>query len=174
MQAGFPVVNLAERESLLPMKLRHAILGLLLLLFLLTPISAEGAEPFQRLEGRAFNGRSIIGANGSHPVRHPDQLQLFFRSVELSGYGDRTPTLYWRSNCNGHNYILGFVHQRLHTSAQESTEEPCTGIRHREERWLEHFFGTDLIWSLKHGRLTLVAGQRRIVLTGKLVSSRNR
>jgi hypothetical protein len=154
------------------MKVRTAIFFVFLFL-LVGPTSALGAEPFQRLDGRAFQGRSITGANGKHPVRNPADLNLFFSTAELSGYGDATPTLYWKAGCNGHDYILGFVHQRLHTSAQISTKQPCIGQQRREERWLENFFAVDLIWSLRHGRLTLTSGQRQIVLVGKWLLNTN-
>lgn len=147
---------------------------LVLLLLLVGPNLASGAELFQRLEGREFQGRSIVGPHGTHPVRHPDNLQLFFGTAELSGYGDATPTLYWMSSCNGHDYILAFVHQRLHTSAQISTKKRCTGQSHREERWLEDFFAVDLTWSLRRGRLTLTSGQRQIVLVGNWLLSPSR
>lgn len=155
-----------DMRTMVSMKFRPAIL-LVSLLLLVGPTSAMGAELFQRLEGREFQGRSIVGAHGTHPVGHPDDLRLFFGTAELSGYGDATPTLYWRSRCNGHDYLLAFVHQRLHTSAQIRTKKRCTGQSDREERWLEEFFAADLTWSLRHGRLTLTSGQRQIVLAGK-------
>jgi heat shock protein HslJ len=160
-------------RTLLSKRISPAIL-LVFLLLLRGPTLASGAELFQPLEGREFQGRSIVGAHGTHPVRHPADLQLFFDTAELSGYGDATPTLYWRSRCNGHDYILTFVHQRLHTSAQVSTKKRCTGQSHREERWLEDFFAVDLTWSLRHGRLTLTSGQRQIVLVGNWLLSPSR
>lgn len=132
-----------------------------------TASASETGELLQRLERRTFQGRSISETGGTDPIRRPATLEAYFRRVELSGYGDATPTLYWKSTCNGHDYILAFVHKRLHTSAQVSTTEPCTGYRKREEHWLENLFSEDLSWSLAHGRLTLSAGRRRIVLVGK-------
>ena len=154
------------------MKFRAATLFVSLLL-LVGPASALGAGSFKRLDRREFQGRSMIGADGKHPVRHPADLRLYFRAVELSGYGVATPTLYWKARCNGHDYLLGFVHQRLHTSAQISTKQRCIGQQQQEERWLESFFAVDLTWSLRHGRLTLIAGQRQIVLIGKWLLGTN-
>lgn len=152
------------------MRSRAAIL-LVTFLSLVGPASTLGAGPFQRLDGRTFQGRSIIGANGKHPVRNPTELNLYFRTADLTGVA--SPTLAWKGGCNGHNYLLSFVHQRLHTSGQISTQEPCVGSKKREERWLENFFAVDLAWSLRHGRLTLTAGQRQIVLIGKWLLSTN-
>ena len=148
------------------MKARYAIL-LVSLLVLAGPTSASGASPFQPLVGRAFQGRSIVGAHGTHPVRHPADLQVSFRTAQPSGFGNVIPTLYWRSGCSGHEYLLFSAHHRLRAGEPLSTEEPCIGQRHREEHWLVKFFAVDLDWSLRHGRLTLSSGPRRIVLVGK-------
>lgn len=145
----------------------HLAVALASLFLLVGPTEAAGAEPFQRLEDRSFQGRSAVGAQGRHPLRHPADLQLFFGTAEISGDGVASPTLYWKSTCNGHDYFLAFRHLLLHTSAQLSTKKPCTGLQRREERWLENFFAVDLRWSLEHGRLTLTTGQRRVVLIGK-------
>jgi hypothetical protein len=148
------------------MKSRAAIFFVFLLL-LIAPTSALGANLFKPLNGRDFQGRTIVGANGTHPIRHPAELHLYFRTVETTGYGVQYPTLYWKAGCNGHDYYLDFVRQRMHTSAQISTKEPCSGQKKREERWLEDFFAVNLTWSLNHGRLTLTSGERQIVLIGK-------
>ena len=153
------------------MKVRTAIL-LAVLLMLIAPTSVLGAEEsfktFKPLDGRDFEGKSIVGANGKHPVRDPAELQLFFRTVETTGEGVQYPTLDWRAGCNGHNYYLYFdQHQRMYTSAEISTKHRCSREKRREERWLENFFAVHLTWSLSQGRLTLTAGERQIVLIGK-------
>jgi heat shock protein HslJ len=163
-----------ERDGIIsPMRWFAATLLALLLLLSGTASASEAGKTLQRLERRTFQGRSISDAGSSDPIRSPATLEVYFRRVEISGYGDATPTLYWKSTCNGHDYILAFVHKRLHTSAQTSTKTPCTGYRKREERWLENFFSEDLALSLAHGRLTLTTGQRRMVLVGKWLLGSN-
>lgn len=148
------------------MKFRHAAL-LLILLLSAVPTSALGANAFQPLAHRSFQGRSIEEAQGQHPIQHPADLDVFFRWVELNGYGNRTPTIYWNSGCNGHDYLLTVEHQRFHTREEIKAEKPCTNQQRREELWLERFFSSDPTWFLSEGRLRLTAGQRKIVLLGK-------
>jgi hypothetical protein len=144
--------------------LRRFMVGLIVFLALAFPGLSNAADPFRRLDRRSFEGRSIVGTHHSHPVRHPADLQIYFRTAELTGYGVLTPTLYWKSRCNGHNYILSFVHGRLSAQAPVSTHEPCTGRDRREEHWLKVFFVGDLDWSLTRGRLKLDSGEREIIL----------
>jgi hypothetical protein len=143
------------------------------LLLLIAPASVLGAEEtefsknFKPLDGRDFQARSIIGAGGKHPVRQPAELELFFRTVETTGYGVLYPTLFWRVGCNGHDYYLYFDRQhRMYTRAPISSKRRCSEPKKREERWLGRFFAVHLTWTLRHGRLTLTSGERQIVLIG--------
>lgn len=161
------------------MKARTALI-LAFLLMLIAPASVLGAEEeeyfktFKPLDGRDFQGRSIIGADGKHPVRQPAELELFFRTVETTGYGVLYPTLFWRAGCNGHDYYVYFDrHQRMYTRAPISSKRQCSEHKKREERWLENFFAVRLTWSLSHGRLKLTAGERQIVLIGKQLLGTN-
>jgi hypothetical protein len=148
------------------MKFRHATL-LLVFLLLAMPTSALGANPFQRLAHRSFQGSSVVGAQGKHPIRQPADLDVSFRWVELNGYNNGTPTMYWNSGCKGHEYLLTVEHQRFRTREEITSEKRCTKRQQREEQWLERFFSSGPTWSLSRGRLVLTAGQRRIVLRGK-------
>jgi hypothetical protein len=148
------------------MRFRHATL-LLVFLLLAVPTSALGANPFQRLAHRSFQGSSVVGAQGRHPLRRPADLDVFFRWVELHGYNAGTPTMYWNSGCKGHEYLLTVDHQRFRTRDQIRSQKRCTKRQQREEQWLERFFSSHPTWSLSRGRLVLTAGQRRIVLLGK-------
>ncbi|HJZ36759.1 MAG TPA: hypothetical protein VJ204_10875 [Solirubrobacterales bacterium] len=148
------------------MRCRLTTLLLALLLFAV-PTPALAANPFQRLAHRSFQGRSIVGTQGRHPVQHPADVDVFFRWVELNGYHAGTPTVYWNSGCNGHDYLLTVGHQRLHTYEEIKTQKQCTGQQKLEEHWLERFFVADPTWSLAEGRLTLASGPRRVILVGK-------
>jgi hypothetical protein len=161
-----------KRGDRLDQMKRHLAVALAFLFLLVGPASALGAGPFQRLDGREFQGTSIVGPNGEHPVQHPADLRLHFGTAALTGVA--TPTLYWTAGCRGHSYLLSFVHRRLHTYVQVSSKSHCIGQQRREERWLENFFAADLGWSLRHGRLTLISGQRQIALIGKWLLGNSR
>jgi hypothetical protein len=133
--------------------------------------AALSGGPLASLTGHGpYWGRSIVAADGGHPIRKPKGLSVIFGLfIEYPAEGseaepEEKAVLAWNSNCNGHSYMLEVTATRLNLSEEANTRKLCAGRVREEENWLERFFSANPRWRLANGRLTLTARGSRIVM----------
>jgi heat shock protein HslJ len=117
------------------------------------PAGGGGHELF----GPAFKSVKVVENGERHALFDETTVRLKFR------HEDARDVVVWRGDCNLFGAEVDVTRRRLALGAITGTAVGCDARRHRQDRWLGRFLGSNPKWELRGRRLKLAEGNDRIV-----------